>query len=186
MLNRLPLELLDEVLLLALPPPSPKSDDKQHSRQRQKLLRSLSFVCKSVGNRAQLLLWREIDLKTEQQTTKLAAILRRGISEQLTKAVKVVSAGEEASAMGLAGVVEQFPALEAVNFRQFERRHFWDRFQLEEYAVVPRTSHHIELRFFLAHLFLQTYLPCLSSIPTSPPSPPTFLSLPSSSSLCFM
>ncbi|BGP15431.1 hypothetical protein JCM10213_005068 [Rhodosporidiobolus nylandii] len=67
MLDRLPPELLDEVLLLAILPPSPAG-----SSTRRTSLQACSLVSKAVGARAQPLLWREVELTTTKQVEAAA------------------------------------------------------------------------------------------------------------------
>ncbi|BGP15443.1 hypothetical protein JCM10213_005056 [Rhodosporidiobolus nylandii] len=67
MLDRLPLELLDEVLLLATLPPSPAGPST-----RKTTLQACSLVNKAVGARAQPLLWREVEVATTKQVKAAA------------------------------------------------------------------------------------------------------------------
>ncbi|GAA6036086.1 hypothetical protein JCM8097_006606 [Rhodosporidiobolus ruineniae] len=99
MLDRLPPEILDTILVLTYPP-SPWPDKDDVDKERRQNLRSLSLVSKAVGTRAQLLLWREFVVGHYHSL----AAAGRGLNRQKSLAAEV----RTVRAYGAAAVLEVF------------------------------------------------------------------------------
>ncbi|BGP13641.1 hypothetical protein JCM10213_007818 [Rhodosporidiobolus nylandii] len=93
MLDRLPPELLDEILDL----PAPVLDWPAGSRERKETLRRCCLVCKAVKARAQPLLWRDVDFSSPARVRDLdKAALGK---QELAELVRTFSRGIVVSAL---------------------------------------------------------------------------------------
>ncbi|GAA6035766.1 hypothetical protein JCM8097_005690 [Rhodosporidiobolus ruineniae] len=90
MLDRLPPEILDAILVLSYPP-SPWPDEDDVDKERRQSLTKLSLVCKAVSAVAQDLLWRKLsfesddDLELTRRLQKLETPLRAKVRTVRTK-----------------------------------------------------------------------------------------------------
>ncbi|GAA6036096.1 hypothetical protein JCM8097_006612 [Rhodosporidiobolus ruineniae] len=75
MLDRLPPEILDAILVLTYPP-SPWPDDLDVDKERRQTLCRLSLVCRAVGSRSQRVLWRKLNFG-ERDGAKVERLVNR-------------------------------------------------------------------------------------------------------------
>jgi hypothetical protein len=95
MLDRLPAEILDEVLLAATsPPPSQAIQTSiELERERSSLLSSLCLVSSALRASAQELLWRDLELRRfPPRLAKFAAVLQTKRGAVLAKATRTIRA----------------------------------------------------------------------------------------------
>ncbi|GAA5914050.1 hypothetical protein JCM6882_001833 [Rhodosporidiobolus microsporus] len=86
MLDRLPPELLDHILELAVPPASTLNEAKP----REETLRQCSLVSQAVRERAQALLWRDVVVRIPAQAARLLQLVKEGDVGDLRRATKSV------------------------------------------------------------------------------------------------
>ncbi|BGP13622.1 hypothetical protein JCM10213_007798 [Rhodosporidiobolus nylandii] len=70
MLDRIPPELLDQILDLA----APTSEERDEARERRRTLLSCSLICRTLQNHAQPLLWRVVEFSTWEQAHALVKV----------------------------------------------------------------------------------------------------------------
>lgn len=113
MLNRLPAEVLDEILQLAAPVLPPEYTTRREA-ERRVMFKGAALVCKVVSSRAQALLWRQLDLNDLAKRAALARLLKESNPPEARNSVRVIRAKAPVHTMVLREVLLRLPRVDEI------------------------------------------------------------------------
>jgi hypothetical protein len=136
MLDKLPSELIDHVLVLACPP-TEFPDRSYCNRERRHILFTASLVSKRIKERAQALLWREVVVETDKEVAILTALVKGDEKKELMAKTRVLGGSYSINLASLNALASGFPELKEVQLVEFGKLESTDLEQLAKQSCAP-------------------------------------------------
>jgi hypothetical protein len=118
MLDKLPPELIDHVLVLACPSTA-WPDRLSCDRERHHTLFAASLVSKRIKERAQALLWRDVVIETDKEVEVLTVFVKREEPKGLMAKTRLLGGSERNEIPPLTALASGSPQLKEVQFVQW-------------------------------------------------------------------